>query len=680
MTDTPQEFITATEFRPSDPTPQGGFQLSGVKIALGVAFLIIAWILWFLFTAKSVRLDFVPDAESVSVSGGFSFELQGVWLLREGNYEISAVADGYHPLESPIIIGDDKNQTHTLKFRKLPGRLNFITTPSGADVLIDETNTGQTPLLGTKIPAGKHQVTFSAARYQARTIEIEVLGLDQLQEIEQVLDPDWANIYLASKPEGATIFVDNFDSGVVTPGIVEILSGSHQVAIKLTGHKRWQTELEVVAEQNQELPGVVLEPADALVYLTSRPSNAGITLNGTFMGTSPLELALKPFTASRIRIFKAGFAATTKTISMVSGEERSLNVQLPVLTGQVVFEVSPKEAVLYVDGKKQTSANQTLTLSTAAHSIELKLAGYAGFTRKIVPKPNLTQELKVRLLTVAEARFAALKPKYTTKGKQEMALLHPQDFSMGASRREPGRRHNETLRDVGMERLFYLSTKEVTNRQFREFASGHDSGEFQEFSLNDANLPVVGVSWEEAARYCNWLSISEDRTPYYQTEFSKVIGVNVNSGGYRLPTEAEWAWSARSTGEDSSQRFPWGVALPPPDRFGNYADRAAAHLVGRIIFNYNDNHITAAPVGTFRPDSHGIYDLSGNVAEWVHDFYEIPSKELTQDPTGPKEGEFHVIRGSSWKHGTITDLRLSFRGYGVDGEQDLGFRIARYAE
>ncbi len=68
--------------------------------------------------------------------------------------------------------------------------------------------------------------------------------------------------------------------------------------------------------------------------------------------------------------------------------------------------------------------------------------------------------------------------------------------------------------------------------------------------------------------------------------------INPTAKGYRLPTEAEWAWSARMPdGATKALRFPWGDNMPPPDRQGNYADMAAAHLVGRIIFGYNDNYI-----------------------------------------------------------------------------------------
>ena len=246
-------------------------------------------------------------------------------------------------------------------------------------------------------------------------------------------------------------------------------------------------------------------------------------------------------------------------------------------------------------------------------------------------------------------------------------------------RREPGRRANETLRDVAMQRLFYLSRHEVTNRQFRAFATGHDSGVFEDRALNEDDQPVSSVTWEEAALYCNWLSQQSNLPPFYRTDLGKVIGINPSAIGYRLPTEAEWAWSIRQNGGETT-RFPWGGSLPPPDRHGNYADRSASHLVGRVIFGYNDNHVVAAPVGTYPPNAIGIYDLSGNVAEWTNDYYEIPSAEPVSDPLGPTSADYHVIRGSSWMNGTITDLRVSFRDYGSDGRQDVGFRIARFAE
>lgn len=75
-------------------------------------------------------------------------------------------------------------------------------------------------------------------------------------------------------------------------------------------------------------------------------------------------------------------------------------------------------------------------------------------------------------------------------------------------------------------------------------------------------------------------------------------------------------------------------------------------------------------------------DLGGNVAEWVHDRYAVypgVAEQLVTDPTGPETGEHHVVRGASWRFGSITELRLSYRDYSRSARDDLGFRVARYA-
>jgi formylglycine-generating enzyme required for sulfatase activity len=97
--------------------------------------------------------------------------------------------------------------------------------------------------------------------------------------------------------------------------------------------------------------------------------------------------------------------------------------------------------------------------------------------------------------------------------------------------------------------------------------------------------------------------------------------------------------------------------------------------------SYNDGFPLTAPPGNFEPNRLGLYDLSGNVAEWCHDFYQIyRSGRKFVDPTGPETGRHRVVRGSSWKHGSISTLRISYRDYSDSKRNDLGFRIARYVE
>ena len=561
----------------------------------------------------------------------------------------------------------------------------MTTTPTGVNVFLNGRRIGTTPLSEMSLPAGPITLGLQKARYQDATVTIEVEGRDRAQSEAFALDPDWAEVTLSSEPPGAEILIDDQPTGIATPGTVEVLAGEHELSLALDGYERFRRRIVTAAQVPMTLDPVTLNRADARLEVAATQTNVGIVLNGAFQGQAPLSLALKSGTRYELRAFKAGFADVTRTVLLDPGQAQSLDLSLKPLIGTLVVRTQPAEAQLIVAGTRRSkdAGTATLKLPTRPQRVEVRLPGYAGYSTTITPKAGLTQELRIKLLTLEEARLAALKPVITAAGGQELVLIAPSEpLKLGASRREPGRRANEPLRDVSLTRLFYLSRHEVTNAQYQAFSAAHDSGSYEDQALSRDDQPVVSVSWIDAARYCNWLSEQDALTPYYRIKQGELLGINANSTGYRLPTEAEWGYAARrvDASVEPPLRFPWGARLPPPDRHGNYADRSAANTVGRIIFGYNDNYIASAPVGTYAPNAIGLYDLGGNVAEWIHDYYEIPKGKTYEDPMGPPQGEYHLIKGASWMHGTITDLRLSYRDYGTDGREDLGFRIARFAE
>ncbi len=131
-------------------------------------------------------------------------------------------------------------------------------------------------------------------------------------------------------------------------------------------------------------------------------------------------------------------------------------------------------------------------------------------------------------------------------------------FTMGSQRREAGRRANEGQRPVNLLRRFYMSTREVTNADFKQFRPEHRSGFVSQNTLELDRQPVVNVSWQDAAAYCNWLSAEAGLKPAYEKRGDQLAAVAPVTNGFRLPTEAEWEWVARSDGRRWPAQVPVG--------------------------------------------------------------------------------------------------------------------------
>jgi formylglycine-generating enzyme required for sulfatase activity len=547
-------------------------------------------------------------------------------------------------------------------------------------VLLDGIDLGTTPLLDSDVAPGTYEVQLQLERYLPSRAELVVQGRLAEQSLEMVLAPAWAAVDFATQPTGADIIVNGELRGV-TPARLELLQGAYDVTLKRAGYKAWQDDLQVTAGEPQQLPSVTLESADGLVFIRSIPGNANVTINGEFRGQTPLEVSLPPGQAHDIRLFRTGFSTASRRIETRPDEERDITISLDPVTSLVRVLADPPDAELFVDGEFKGAANQTIEMMAASQRVEIRKEGYVAYATNFTSRPGLDQEIRVSLKTEEQARLEAIEPVITSAVGQTLHLFYPHPYTMGSSRREPGRRANETLRDVIMEKPFYMSLHPVTNEQYKRFNADHESGTLQGRTLDLPRQPVVQVSWKDAALYANWLSEQESLPLFYIVEDGEVTGFNPQSIGYRLPTEAEWEWAARADGQGGTLRFPWGESWPPPQGSGNFADDSTRSFLGQYLRDYNDGHPGTSNVGAFTPNAQGLYDMAGNVSEWTHDVYGAVSglsSVRETDPMGPDEGRYRTIRGSSWSHGTMTELRSSFRDFGDEPRNDIGFRLARY--
>jgi len=417
--------------------------------------------------------------------------------------------------------------------------------------------------------------------------------------------------------------------------------------------------------------------------VASIPRGANVTVNGRYRGQSPVTIPLSPDVDYEIGLSKAGYGSVSRNVRLEAAASREITVDMTARTGEVTVQVLPGDATVFVNGEVRGRGNTTLNLPAAPHRLEVRRDGYATFTRTVTPRPGYPQSIAVRLLSDAEVAAQSVASTVTNSQGQEMVRMESGSFQMGTSRREQGRQANEVIVPVTITKPYFIGAKEVTNREFRRFRQNHDSGGATHIALNGDLNPVANVTWEDAIEYLNWLSAQEGLTPAYEKVFERWQPVRPTPNGYRLPTEAEWVWAIRYQGRPRATIFPWGDRMPPRAETGNWAGREARELVRTIIPGWDDGYASTAPVGTFPPNSIGIYDGGGNVAEWVQDYYSVATPGQTTpvtDPQGPNRGTNHVIRGSSWGHAGIRELRYGFRNFGSNRYWDVGFRIARNVE
>ena len=193
---------------------------------------------------------------------------------------------------------------------------------------------------------------------------------------------------------------------------------------------------------------------------------------------------------------------------------------------------------------------------------------------------------------------------------------------------------------------FFIDVHEVTTAQYAVFLAGTHRLAPWQWSMADlsqhSNRPVIGVDWSDADAYCRWK-------------------------GKRLPTEAEWEKSARGT---DGRLYPWGNQVPT-NELANFSLGAR--------FSYSQ---VLMPVQSYEPGKspYGLYQMAGNVGEWVQDWYGVNYYEISpeRNPQGPESGQFKVLRGGSWSD--LPNYLLTYGRFKLPAETQnsyTGFRCAK---
>lgn len=232
----------------------------------------------------------------------------------------------------------------------------------------------------------------------------------------------------------------------------------------------------------------------------------------------------------------------------------------------------------------------------------------------------------------------------------QYTLIKGGTFQMGSPESEPERSSDEIQHSVTVGD-FYMSKTEISQKEYQEVMGVNPS------ATKGDDLPVTNITWYDAVQYCNKLSQKEGLDPCY-TISGNTVTWDKSANGYRLPTEAEWEYAARANTDT-------------PFSFGDYVHNSDANCYNAYGYN-NDtsgnwvNGLGAylrktVAVDQYAANDYGLYNMHGNAAEWVWDWYSEYDSETVTNPTGSESGNAKIVRGGGWndhpKH-----IRSAYRG------------------
>jgi formylglycine-generating enzyme len=269
------------------------------------------------------------------------------------------------------------------------------------------------------------------------------------------------------------------------------------------------------------------------------------------------------------------------------------------------------------------------------------------------------------------ARFARLPSRI--HGLKTMYLIKEGEFRIG----DPDSRFEDEkpAKDLSVSR-FYMDETPITYADFRQYveSGGMKPAYWNDSTYHRANQPVTGISWHQAADFCNWRSRTEGlRAAYKITSDLDSWGypiweIDSLSNGYRLPTEAEFEYAAR--GGLEQKQFPWGDEFM--DHLANY-DTEKGQMSG--------NWWRLTGVKAQKANQFGLYGMSGNIWHWCQDWYDpkFYEKMPSQDPINTQNGRCKSLRGGGWGSISSDYLRNAKRNFSAPGNYnfDIGFRCVR---
>lgn len=472
------------------------------------------------------------------------------------------------------------------------------------------------------IRAGEHKLRIVHGEYEQLDTTIVVKADEVTRPAKFTLQRALRPLAIESEPPGLAFELRAgetlIQSGIAPATVPQLPVGEYALSMSHEGRSK---TLGVHLEKEGTPPAKIVFGSKKYL-ITSVPNGAEIFCDGRFIGKANCEVELPEGPHTLVARYKT-WPDDKREINAEPGEPAAM--AFAFLPGSVKLASSPKGAVVYKDGARVGVAPSQLdNLEPGEMTLVFKLPSFKDVVVPVTVRPGGT--------ALAEGEFD----------------------------KRPGPRPGEPWTNgLGMKFIpvgeLLVSIWPTRVGDYMAYQAPVIPADFTQ----TPDHPVINVNSDDAREFCKWLTASERKA-----------GRLDENQTYRLPTDAEWSALAGIPDEGGNtpeqrdgkfRQYLWGTTWPPPAGSGNFADMKKGGIPG-----YSDGWVQTSPVGSFPAMANGLFDMTGNVWQWVEDSYRGPQARKT----------WGVLRGGSWGTSQQNELQLGYRDVVDPKERDplFGFR------
>lgn len=484
----------------------------------------------------------------------------------------------------------------------------------GMEIFIDDKFTGKySPATIENIPFGKHIVRLAHPFYRSQEKSVEIGEAAQSLKFNMVAA--FAELSINTTND-AIIQMDGKVIGS-TSWKGKLAEGLHTIIVEKEGFFSREQQVTILRGRDMHVD-LMLTPKTGSLEITTEPPGVMITLDGRMYGLTPKTIKDLPLGTYSLSLDKPEHTSIIKRITISDSDLQKLEFSLA--SGKEVVISSDKDSTwVFIDNEKMGVTPLRIWLKYGSHNIKLQ-------------RETLTTIETIEVMHGGSKDYSFTLSNIVDPFVGQLVFVKGGSFRMGDlfgdGNKEEKPVHQVTLSD------FHIGKFEVTQSQW-ESIMGSNPSHFN----GCPNCPVERVSWIDVQEFLVKLNELTDKT-------------------YRLPTEAEWEFAAK--GGSKSKGF-------------LYSGKNNVNFVAWYSGNSGNK---TNPVGQKEPNELGIYDMSGNVWEWVSDWFSYYTDTPKDNPAGPENGDGKIVKGGSW-FGHAGGNRVSCRGSDepVNKRSYIGFRV-----